>query len=102
MVDVYSMGNIFYAILSGEMPFEGKKEKYAHEKVIEGKRPKMPVEVLESDDPATKVLLSAMKKSWRQKPGDRYKASKIRDGLKEVLDKVKANNSTRTAEKKMS
>ena len=39
MVDVYSMGNIFYSILVGQTPFEGQKESKAQKKVMEGIRP---------------------------------------------------------------
>jgi len=95
MIDIYSMGNIFYAILSGEMPFEGKKESKAQKKVIEGVRPEIPNEVLESEDIAIQTLLSATKKCWEQKPLDRPSAASIRDELKEVMDRIKKENVTK-------
>ena len=99
MIDVYSMGNIFYAILAGEMPFEGQKESKAQKKVMNGSRPKIPDEVLESDDSAIQALLSATKKCWKQKPGDRPKASSIRDELKKVIDRIKTENATKKLSK---
>lgn len=95
MIDVYSMGNIFYTILAGEMPFEGQKESKAQKKVMNGTRPKIPDEVLESDDIAIQALVSATKKCWKQKPGDRPKASSIRDELKKVMDRIKSENATK-------
>ncbi|KAL7541491.1 hypothetical protein ACHAXR_011293 [Thalassiosira sp. AJA248-18] len=95
MIDVYSMGNIFYAIIAGEMPFEGQKESKAQKKVMEGKRPIIPSEVLESDDIAIQALVSATKKCWAQKPGDRPSAASIRDEFKKVMDRIKGENVTK-------
>jgi len=99
MIDVYSMGNIFYAILAGEMPFEGQKESKAQKKVMNGSRPKIPDEVLESDDSAIQALVSATKECWKQKPGDRPKASSIRDELKKVIDRIKTENANKKLSK---
>lgn len=89
MIDVYSMGNIFYTMLAGEMPFEGQKESKAQKKVMDGVRPRIPKEVQESEDPAMRAMVSATKQCWRQKPGDRPRAAKIRDFLKETMDRIK-------------
>lgn len=92
MIDIYSMGNIFYAILSGNMPFEGQKESKAQKKVMDGIRPKIPKEVMESDDVAIQTLLSVTKRCWSKKPNDRPSAATIRDELKELLDGLVSNN----------
>ena len=89
MIDVYSMGIVFYSILTGDTPFEGEKESKAQKKVIAGKRPEIPNVILESEDIATQAILSATKKCWEQNPSDRPKASMIRDDLKTVMDKLK-------------
>jgi serine/threonine protein kinase len=86
MIDIYSMGNIFYSILSGDMPFEDIKEKDAQKKVKRGERPKLPESVLESDDIAIKTILSATERCWKQDPNERPSASSIRDEFKLVLD----------------
>jgi serine/threonine protein kinase len=88
MIDIYSMGNIFYAMLSGNMPFEGQKESKAQKKVLDGVRPKIPTEVVESDDTAIQTLISITKKCWSKKPIDRPKAASVRDELKELLDRL--------------
>lgn len=97
-IDVYSMGNVFYAILSGMMPFEGVKQEKAKKQVMEGKRPKMPSEVKESDDIAIQAILAATKKCWEQDPKDRAPASEIRDELKSVMERIKKENVTKFAE----
>ena len=94
MIDVYSMGNIFYTILAGEMPFEGQKESKAQKKVMAGERPKIPDGALESDDVAIQALVSATKKCWEQKPGDRPSAALIRDELKSAMDRIKKETAT--------
>mmetsp|Transcript_2940 Transcript_2940/g.6362 ORF Transcript_2940/g.6362 Transcript_2940/m.6362 type:complete len:707 (+) Transcript_2940:105-2225(+) len=95
MIDVYSMGNIFYALLSGEMPFEGQKESKAQKKVVDGIRPRIPSKVLESDDIAIRALVAATKKCWAQKPGDRPSAASIRDELKGIMDRIEKENAKR-------
>ena len=89
MIDVYSMGNIFYTLLSGEMPFEGQKESKAQKKVVAGIRPRIPDSVLDSKDPAIEALVDATMKCWSQKPSDRPKAAKIAKYLKEVMTRIK-------------
>ena len=61
MIDVYSMGKILYAILSGIMPFEGQKEAKAQKKVMDVIRPEIPEEVRRSKDKATRALVSFKK-----------------------------------------
>ena len=89
MVDVYSMGNIFYSILVGQTPFEGQKVIKAQKKVMEGIRPSIPKEFMQSEDVAVQAILSATMKCWAQKPGDRPPASAVRDRLKKVMDRMK-------------
>merc|ERR1712029_174472 len=95
MIDVYSMGNIFYTILAGEMPFDGQKESKAQKKVKEGRRPSIPHEVLESEDPAIKVLINVTQRCWEQEPEDRPSASRVRDELKKVMDEIKVEKATK-------
>lgn len=82
------MGNIFYSILSGNMPFEDIKEKEAQKLVKEGERPEIPDDVLESEDVAVKAILSVIKRCWEQDPKDRPTASEVRDEFKKLMDKM--------------
>jgi len=93
-IDIFSMGNIFYSIISGDMPFEGVKEKEAIQMVKDGERPKIPKEALKSDDIAIKTIVSVIKKCWKQNPKDRPSASSIRDKFKQVMDKIATENPT--------
>lgn len=88
MIDIYSMGNIFYAIIAGDMPYEGTKEKEAQKKVREGDRPKIPDDVLNSNDFAIQAIISATKRCWEQNPKNRPSAAVIRDELKAVMDRM--------------
>ena len=98
MIDIYSMGNIFYAILTGEMPFEGQKDSKAQKKVIDGERPTGMEKYEEDDDVAIRALISATKKCWEQEPGDRPSAASVRDVFKKVLDQMKVDNENATKE----
>lgn len=95
LVIALAVGNIFYAIIAGEMPFEGQKESKAQKKVMDGTRPTIPDEVLESKDIAIKTLVSATRKCWEQKPEDRPSAASVRDEFKRVLDRIRKNNATK-------
>ena len=95
MIDIYSMGNIFYAILTGKMPFEGVNASEAQKKVVNGERP-TGMKILErSDDVAIQSLIFATKKCWEQEPKDRPTAALIRDELKKGLDKMRMENATK-------
>ena len=96
MVDIYSMGNIFYSILSGIMPFEGQKESKAKNKVLDGIRPKIPDEIKESKDIAIQTLISVTKKCWSKKPKSRPSAASVRDELKELMDQMMMNTTATT------
>jgi len=89
MIDVYSMGIVFYSILTGNSPWEGEKESKAQKKVIAGKRPIIPDDVLESKDVAIQAILRATQRCWQQNPNDRPKAYVIRDDLRTVMDILK-------------
>jgi serine/threonine protein kinase len=86
------MGNIFYSILSGDMPFEHTKEKEAQTLVKDGKRPEIPGDVLKSEDVAIKAILSVIKRCWEQDPNDRPTASEVRDEFKKVMDGLSKPN----------
>ena len=95
MIDVYSMGIVFYSILTGNSPWEGEKESKAQKKVIAGKRPEIPDDVLESKDVAIQAILRATQRCWQQNPNDRPKAYVIRDDLRTVMDILKREQPNR-------
>ena len=77
-IDVYSMGNIFYAILTGSWPFdEDVKGKKASRLVKSGVRPTIPEEILNTTDVFQQTLLNATRACWIQEPEKRATARQI-------------------------
>lgn len=77
-IDVYSMGNIFYGLLTKMFPFEEIESTRTIKKYIKaGKRPAVSNEITESKDPFTKALLKAMKMCWIQNPKKRASARQV-------------------------
>jgi len=87
-IDVYSMGNVFYALLTELWPFDELKDKDAQTRIINGERPFIPESISESNDPNQIALLKAMKMCWSQNPSDRATA---RDVLKYVTKQLSKN-----------
>ena len=87
-IDVYSMGNVFYALLTESWPFDELKDKDAQTRIINGERPFIPESISKSNDPNQIALLEAMKMCWSQNPSDRATA---RDVLKYVTKQLSKN-----------
>eukprot|EP00978_Attheya_sp_CCMP212_P008458 scaffold19863_cov52-Attheya_sp.AAC.4 len=87
-VDIYSMGNIFYALLTEFWPFEDMKEKDATEQVKKGKTPLIPIAVRESTDIMDKVLLNATAMCWIKNPEERATARQVADYLTTKLKEL--------------
>lgn len=88
MVDIYSMGNVFYALLTRLWPFEEEETKEAQKLVKAGNRPPMEKHITNSTDPADKALLAVLNMSWKQKPEERAAASVVRDYIGAELKKL--------------
>jgi len=88
MVDVYSMGNIYYQILTYETPFAGTKEKAAKKMIMDGERAPVPKEIEESEDPFIQLLLEAMRLCWIQDKNKRASARDIEMLISEKLDEL--------------
>ena len=87
-IDVYSMGNIFYSILTDMDPWEETKEGAAQQAVMKGKRPQVPETIKSSDDYVDKVLMKAMNDCWKHKPEDRWRARAAADYLSTKLSQL--------------
>lgn len=87
-VDIYSMGNIFYALLTELWPFEEEETKQAQHLVMRGKRPPMKTAIIESRDPAIRAILTVLAMSWKQKPEDRATAKETSAFLEAELKKL--------------
>ena len=95
-VDVYSLGNIFYAILTGRRPFERKNVKESQKKVIAGERPIISNEIRNSTDPFDKAMLQAIFKCWIQNPEDRASAREVQKFISSELTRLGVRGVNRT------
>ena len=88
-VDVYSLGNVFYGLLQGEWPFENeiKKSADAQALIMDGKRPAIKPELLNSTDPYIIALTKATQSCWIHDPVKRASSKQIRDFLADSLAK---------------
>ena len=85
-IDVYSMGNIFYGIMTGLYPFEEeKKSKKAASLVKGGHRPPISYKILNSTDPFDQALLNATRRCWEQNPKVRPSSREIQKYLEDTL-----------------
>ena len=80
-VDVFSLGNIIYSIITGIYPF-AKKEYSMREtkkRVKNGEKPPLKATYRESDNPIDRVLLKAMDMSLIYRWQDRARAYDVHD-----------------------
>jgi len=95
-VDVFSLGNIIYSIITGSFPFEGTFEgrefssKEGRKRVKNGEKPPLKKEYRESDNPIDRVFLKAMELCFVYRWQDRAQAYEVRDLLLNGLRDAKA------------
>ena len=87
-VDVYSLGNIFYKLLTTWWPFEDVSDKQAKKLVKGGDRPRLPKSITESEDPITKALLEAMYMCHRQSQTERASAREVETFLMNKMKEI--------------
>jgi len=90
-IDIYSMGNVFYSLLTGKWPFENRKTKEAQRLVKNSERPPIDKEIRESDDPLDVALQKALERCWEQDPVERASAREIEQFLEAELAKYNKN-----------
>ena len=100
-VDIYSMGNILYCILTLLYPFEHVKAKEVYKKVMNGTRPEIPPQFLNSTDPYDQTMLKAIEMSWRQDQTKRASAREIQELMLATLKQLNVRADGTTGEKKM-
>lgn len=86
-VDVYSLGNVLYFLLTAENPWKPLPLKQIYEKVMNGERPPIPDELQDSDEIFDRYMIQAMKMAWThdrtQRPGAFEVAQKLKEGIEE-------------------
>lgn len=88
-IDIYSMGNVFYSLLTGLWPYENKKTKEAQKRIKNGHRPPIPEEVDISKNPLDKALLKAIRMCWDQDPNSRASSREVEIFLEGEVAKYK-------------
>lgn len=87
-VDVYSLGNVLYFMLTKEIPWNDVKSKEISSKVKKGERPRIPAEILESTHPYDKYMVKAIQMCFThdqlKRPSAKQVALKLADGIKEL------------------
>lgn len=68
-IDVYSMGNVFYLMLTGNEVFHDDSstsidEDGVKDKVMEGSRPEIPRAFLDDNNPAVNAIVQAIRMCW--------------------------------------
>ncbi|KAG7348054.1 protein kinase domain containing protein [Nitzschia inconspicua] len=88
-VDVYSMGNVFYSILTMTYPFNHERSKDVQEKVKNGERPFIPESIRNSTDPFDRAILEAIDMCWVQDPSERATARQVQKHIVATLKRMK-------------
>lgn len=88
-IDVFSLGNIIYAIITGSLPFEEMDVKDAQEMVKNGILPKLKESFIHSDHPIDNVLVKAMDMCFEYDWRKRARAHQVRDLLMNEMENVK-------------
>ena len=87
-VDVYSLGNVLFWLLVKENPWKNVASKDVYDLVMQGKRPKIPKEILESDKIYHKYMIQAIQMAYTHKASERPTAGAIAKKLKEGIDQL--------------
>ena len=76
-VDVYSLGNVLYFLLTQEEVWDDFDNKKIYELVMAGKRPKFPPQIKESEGIFEKHMMRAIENAWIHRPEDRPGALEV-------------------------
>lgn len=89
-VDVFSMGNVLFFLLTGRTPWGEIDSKEAAEKVKLGKRPKIDKEIRYSEDPYHVAMVKAIGMCFEYDQKKRTGARAVADVLDAALKEVSA------------
>jgi hypothetical protein len=90
-VDVYSLGNVLYFLLTREYPWNDHDVKEVYEKVLNEKRPRMPEKIVKSKDPFHKYMIEAIQMCFVHDPIKRPSAKMVAEKLAAGLDEMGKN-----------
>lgn len=84
-VDTYSMGNIFFVLLTGTYPFPNLSKKEVKKAVGNGQRPSFSERLLNNPDINEQALIDAARMCWVQDPRERAAARQVQLFLQSKL-----------------
>jgi len=87
-IDIYSMGNIFYSLLTENWPFENEEEVEARVRIKEGNRPAIDSMFLQSKDLSVSTLLKGIEMCWKQNPDERSSAEDLAHYFTSQIQKI--------------
>lgn len=89
-VDVYSIGNILYGVLTRLFPFEAEKfpMKTIRGLVKQGRRTRIDDKYKNSTDPYTKTLIRAIYACWKQDPDQRISAGDLLEFITNEIQRL--------------
>ena len=93
-VDIFSMGNVFYSLLTKLWPFEDfdhDEEEDVKIKIMNGEKPYMPEDIENNSDPSVKALIEAMNKCHVLDPNERASAFQILSFLSDAIVDIENN-----------
>jgi len=84
-VDVYSLGNVLYWLLTGKEPWHDYQTRHVYQLVKMGQRPKIPDQIYNSTGVFERYMIQAIEKAWihdfQERPGALEVANTIKEGL---------------------
>ncbi|KAG7357839.1 hypothetical protein IV203_014426 [Nitzschia inconspicua] len=87
--DVFMLGTSLFLMLTNEWMWgERKKRRELSYRLINGKRPPIPVRYTEQNDPALHAIIQALQSCWRHRPSDRPLAKQVALELERQLAKI--------------
>eukprot|EP00529_Nitzschia_sp_RCC80_P011403 CAMPEP_0113502832 /NCGR_PEP_ID=MMETSP0014_2-20120614/33800_1 /TAXON_ID=2857 /ORGANISM="Nitzschia sp." /LENGTH=632 /DNA_ID=CAMNT_0000397717 /DNA_START=251 /DNA_END=2149 /DNA_ORIENTATION=+ /assembly_acc=CAM_ASM_000159 len=91
-IDVYSMGNIIYEVLTNLGPFEEFETKIARKMVKAGHKPPFPDSILNSTDPFDKAMIHSIEMCWVRDPKKRASAREVQRYITGELKRLGAQS----------
>jgi len=85
-VDVYSLGNVFYSLLTEKWPFAEFTDEEAQAKIQNGERPVLGME--NSTDPFVQVLKNTIHLSWTHDASERPSSKDLVSYLEKEIDRL--------------